>query len=70
MSFITKLVLAVVVAVVAGLLLVLLGSILVTLGVPIATTVGNFFEKYGFALGILAGFWYYFAGFNFTRPTV
>ena len=62
---IAKLVLAVVVAVVVGLgLAALLGPILVTLKVPIAVTVGTFFVSYGWALGVLAGIWYFFAGSN------
>jgi uncharacterized membrane protein YvlD (DUF360 family) len=60
---IRKLVLAVVVAVVVGIVLVaLLGPILDTLKVPIATTVGDFFKNYGYVLGVLAGLWYYLAG--------
>lgn len=55
------LVLAVVVAVVVGLVLVgLLGPILSSLNVPIATTVGGFFSSYGWAVGVLAGLWYFF----------
>lgn len=64
---ITRTVLALVVAVVLGLVLVgLLGPILVGLTVPIAVTVGNFFVKYGWVLGVLAGLWFFFAGGNLT----
>ena len=60
---IRKLVLAVVVAVVVGIVLVaLLGPILDTLKVPIATTIGEFFVAWGFVIGVLCGLWYYFAG--------
>jgi uncharacterized membrane protein YvlD (DUF360 family) len=60
---ITRLVLAVVVAVIVGLLLAyLLGPILVSLAIPIAVVVGEFFVKWGFALGVLAGIWYFFSG--------
>lgn len=60
---IRNLVLAVVVAVVVGIVLVaLLGPILNTLKVPIATTIGGFLVAYGFVIGVLAGVWYYFAG--------
>ena len=60
---IETIVLAVIIAVVVGLLLVgLLGPILKSLGVPIAVTVGEFFVKYGWVLGVLAGLWYFFAG--------
>lgn len=57
-----RVVLAVVVAVVVTLLCILLGGILATLGIPIAVTVGNFLEKYGPAIGVLAGLWYFFKG--------
>ncbi len=60
-----RIVIAVVVAVVVGLLCVgLLGPILVSLAVPIAVTVGRFFEKWGWVLGVLAGLWYFFAGYR------
>ena len=60
---IETIVLAVIIAIVVGLLLVgLLGPILVGLGVPIAVTVGEFFVKWGWVLGVLAGLWYFFAG--------
>lgn len=60
---IRKLILAVVVAVVVGIVLVgLLGPVLVTIKVPIAVTIGQFFESWGFVIGVLAGLWYYFAG--------
>lgn len=66
---IRKVVLAVVVAVVAGLLFMLGGSILVTMHVPIATTFGNWLETWGWTLGIALGIWYYFASPTIT-PTV
>ncbi len=56
-------ILAVVVAVVVGIVLVaLVGPILAGLDVPIAKTVGDFFEHYGYVIGVLAGLWFYFAG--------
>lgn len=59
----TRLVLAVIVAVVVGIALVgLLGPVLVTVKVPIATTIGAFFVNWGYVIGVLAGLWYYFAG--------
>jgi hypothetical protein len=62
---IARIVIAVVVAVIVGLLLVaLLGPILVGLAVPIAVTVGRFFVKYGWVLGVLAGLWYFFLGYR------
>lgn len=60
---IARLVLALVVAIVVGLMLVgLLGPILISLHVPIAETIGGFFVAYGWVVGILFGLWFYFAG--------
>lgn len=58
----SRVVLAVVVAVVVGLVCILVGSILNTLNVPIAATVGGFLVAYGWALGVLAGLWHFFGG--------
>jgi hypothetical protein len=66
---IARLVLAVVIAVVVGLVCLLLGGILAGLGVPIAKTVGDFLEHWGWVLGVLAGLWYFFAG-GFAFPSV
>jgi hypothetical protein len=57
-----KLILAVVVAVVVTLACYLLGSILTVLSVSIAVTIGDWLQKYGSVLGILAGLWYFFNG--------
>ncbi len=59
---IAKLVLAVVVAIAVTLGCILVGSILVTIDVAIAVTVGDFIKRFGAAIGILAGLWYFFAG--------
>lgn len=59
---IRKLILAVVVAVVVTLGCVLLGSILASLNVAIAVTVGDFLKSFSAVLGILAGLWFFFAG--------
>lgn len=68
-SWIGRAVLAVVVAVVVGIVLTaLLGPILNTLKVPIATTLGDFFVNYGFVIGVLAGLWYFFAGWSWSKP--
>jgi hypothetical protein len=59
-------VLAVIIAVAVGLLLVgLLGPILSSLNVPVATTVGGFFSQYGWVIGVLAGLWYFFSNGKF-----
>ncbi len=58
---IQKLILALVIAVVVGIVLVgLLGPVLETVKVPIAVTIGEFFVAWGFVIGVLAGLWYYF----------
>lgn len=59
---ISRVVLALIVAIVVGLLCILLGGILVTLQVPIAVTVGGFLQQWGWVLGVLAGLWYFFRG--------
>jgi hypothetical protein len=60
---ITRAVLAVIVAITVGLVcMYLLGPILVSLGAPIAVIVGDFFVRFGWTLGILAGLWYFFSG--------
>lgn len=63
------LILAVVVAAATGLACILLGSVLGSLNIPIADTIGKFLTAYGWALGVLAGLWYYFTGGTWTgRP--
>ncbi len=65
----SKLVLAVVVAVIVTLGCVLVGAILASLNVEIAVTIGGFLKGYSAALGILAGLWYFFAGYaKWPRP--
>lgn len=59
---ISRVVLTVVVAVVVGLVCILLGSILITLQVPIAVTIGGFLAVWGWVLGVLAGLWFFFRG--------
>jgi hypothetical protein len=57
----SRLVLAVVVAVVVTLGCYLVGTLLNDLTVQVAVTIGNWLTKYGSVLGILAGLWYFFA---------
>lgn len=59
---ISRLILAVVVAVLVTLACVLLGNILADLTVKIAVTIGDWLKTYGSVLGILAGLWYFFSG--------
>lgn len=70
MALIVRIVLAVVIAAVVGIVLsALLGPILITLKVPIAITVGRFFIDWGWVLGVLAGVWYFAAGY-FSFPVI
>lgn len=63
MNMIGRVVLALVVAIVVWLVLTaFLGPVLVSLKVPIATTIGDAFINYGYVIGVLAGLWYFFAG--------
>ncbi len=63
----TRLIQAVLVAVVFGLVCILLGGILITLKVPIAVTVGGFLTEWGWVLGVVAGLWFYFGGGTFPK---
>lgn len=58
----SRIVLAVVVAVVVTLACILVGGLLAALTVPVATTVGNFLKTYATVIGILAGLWHFFSG--------
>lgn len=51
----SRLIFAVAIAVVVGLACLLLGAILVSLGVPVARTVGEFLERWAWVIGVLAG---------------
>lgn len=64
---IEQIIVAIVVAVLVGLLLAgLLGPILVQNGAPapILVTLGNFFVKYGWLLGLLVGLLFLFGGWS------
>jgi hypothetical protein len=58
----SRLILSVVVAVVVGLVCLLAGAILDSLGIPITSTIGAFLTRWGWVLGILAGLWWFFTG--------
>lgn len=60
----SRIVLSVVVAVVVTLACLLVGGILETLGVAVATTIGAFLRGYSSVIGVLAGLWYMFAGYT------
>jgi hypothetical protein len=57
-----RLVAATVVAVIVYLACILLGAILGSLGVPIATTVGGFLTQFAVVIGVLAGLWHFAGG--------
>jgi len=58
----SRVIIAVVVAVVVTLACYLIGAILITLKVDIAVTIGDFLKQYGGVLGVLAGLWNFFGG--------
>lgn len=64
---ITRVIQALLVAVVVGLICILLGGVLVTLKVPIAVTVGGFMQEWGWVIGVVAGLWFYFGGGAFPK---
>ncbi len=64
---ISRIVLAVIVAVVVTLGCILLGGILTTLRVDVAITIGEFLENYAAVIGCLAGLWHFFGGGKLLR---
>lgn len=59
---VSRTVIAVIVAVAVSLGCILLGMILGSLGMPIASTVGAFLTQWGYAIGVLCGLYQFFAG--------
>ncbi len=57
-----RLIVAVVIAAIVGLACLLLGTVLVALGIPIATAVGAFLERWGWVIGVLAGLYSFATG--------
>ena len=69
---IEAIIVAVILAALIGIVLVgLLGPILQKTSIPIVTVLGDFFVKWGWALGVLIGLLWYFGGggpiFGFGR---
>ena len=64
MGLIEAIIIAVVLAVIVGALLVyLLGPIIKTIPAPIAQIIGDFFVRFGWAIGLLVGvIWFFFGG--------
>lgn len=64
----SRIIVAVLVAVIAYLVCVFVGGVLlVSLQVPIAVAVGKFLEQYAGVISVVAGLWHFFAG-GFTLP--
>ena len=64
MSFVARLVVAVVVAVVAYLVCILAGAVLALISVPIAALIGHFIEQWAVVISILVFLWYFFVGYT------
>ena len=68
MNLISRIVLAIVVAIAIGLVCLLVGVVLVVIDAPIAVSIGTFFKEWAWVIGLLAGIWHFFAGSpNFWR---
>lgn len=57
-----RIVIAVLIGAIVGLACLLGGSLLASLGIPPATAVGGFLERWAWVIGTLAGLWHFFAG--------
>ncbi len=65
----TRIILAVIVAVCAYLVCVFVGGVLlVGLGIPIAVAIGRFLEQYASVISVLVGLWYFFSGGGLSWP--
>lgn len=65
---IEAIVIAVLIAViVGGLLVYLLGPVLKSIPAPITQIVGDFFIKFGWVIGLIAGLWWLFIGPNHIK---
>lgn len=58
----SRVVLAVVVGVVVGLVCLVVGSLLADVKVSFAETIGGFLAAWCWVIGLLAGLWYFFSG--------
>jgi hypothetical protein len=65
-----RIILAVLLAIIVTLACLLLGAILITLKVEIAVTVGKFLKDWSAAIGVLAGLWSFFAGWDWPARRV
>ena len=64
-GLIGRLVVAIVYGIIAWLVCLLLGTILVSLGVPVLTQIGDFLEKFGYLIGVLVGLLTFFGNVSF-----
>lgn len=65
----SRIILAVVAAVIAYLLCIVVGGILVALNVSIAVVIGGFFKEFAGVISVLVFLWYAFVGtLPFPRP--
>jgi hypothetical protein len=64
---ISRLIVAIVYAIIVGLVLLLIGLVLVALGIPILATIGHFLKQWCWVLGFLAGVLSFFGGWSFPR---
>lgn len=63
-----RLILAAVAAVIAFLICMFGGGLLTTLGVPIATFVGEFLVQWATVISVLVFLWYFFSGGTLRLP--
>jgi hypothetical protein len=59
---IARIVRAVVIGVVTGIVVLIVGVLLVSTAVPPAVAIGELLERFAWALGVLAGLWSFFGG--------
>lgn len=65
----TRLILAIVIFVVVGLVLVyLLGPLLLAMGLPFVNIIGEFFVRWGWLLALAAGIWHFFTSGPLVLP--
>lgn len=59
---IVRIILALIVAVAVGLACLFVGAVLGSIGAPFTDAVASFLARWGWAVGGLAGLWYFFTG--------
>jgi hypothetical protein len=61
---IEHIVIALIIAIVVGLLCILVGKLLKAMSVPPAAAAGDFLETYAWAIGLVAGLWAFVTGWR------